>query len=105
MYGTNEKTYGSANTVAQEPARDATLLEDHLKVLHSHLQEGRHVAERLERIADRLVGAVPKAIGKDELGKASAGEPPLVMRIDYAGRDLSGVLSQIHDQITRFERL
>lgn len=98
--------YGTSNAPPQPvgAAHENTLLEEHLKVLRSHASTGRDIIDRLERLADRLVGAVPQAITKEGQPKEAV-EPPLVTRIDHAGRDLTGLLAQIHEQISRLERL
>lgn len=105
MYGTGSAQSASVgNLNVPQAVQESTLLEEHLRVLRGHLTNGREVVDRLERIADRLVGAVPQPIGKDGQAK-DAGEPPLVTRIDHTGRDLTGLFSQIHEQISRLERL
>lgn len=83
--------------------RQVTLLEEHLQVLDAHLQSASQAATRLSAIADRLLGPKP-----EEISKGAAGTPDaqaLAVRVERRARYLTPILAELHEQISRFERL
>ena len=96
-------TYAAGSGAAIEEAA-STLLEDHLKVLGQHHAALWEAINRVRKIADRLLGSEPAALTGGGEAKPSA-QPPLVIRVEHAARDMTPTLEGLHAQIQRLERI
>lgn len=91
---------------AQDAPRESTALDAHLSFLRNLQEQAAGASNRAMRIADRLFGQEPAAIGKGtDGGLKSAGEPPMTAQIEEAARTLANLLDSIHQHLNRIERI
>lgn len=94
------------STQAQDAPRESTALDAHLSYLRNLQEQAAAAANRAMRIADRLFGQEPAAIGKGtDGGIKSPGEPPMTVQIEDAARMLANLVENFHQHLTRLERL
>lgn len=86
--------------------REATHIEAHLHALldlHSQIGEA---AARAQRLADHFLGCEPVNIaGRNEAPTPRPADPPIVTQLDEAIATARSLLSAIHSNLSRLERL
>ena len=101
--GTSVTITGAAAN-AMPAARESTQLEIHLNAIRSLHEALAGAAQRAKGLADRLLGAEPENINKDDIPKQTAPNA-LLMQLDLAQQTSDDLAQSIHYHLNRLERL
>jgi len=117
--GTSVTITGAAAN-AMPAARESTQLEIHLNAIRSLHEALAGAAQRAKGLADRLLGAEPENINKDDIPKQTAPNAllmqldlipkqtapnALLMQLDLAQQTSDDLAQSIHYHLNRLERL
>lgn len=94
---------GNLNTLPTESPRENTLLEEVTSKFDSGINDLQGLAQRLEAVADRIIGQGPKAVS--EAGKAAPTPSALLSKFDRSIDNFEGTRSWLSSTVSRLERL